>query len=167
MELGILWTSPGAERDNRGLMSCWRRVATCALVALAACAATAAAQAGKTMLTLTVTLPDGAPPRLWARQGIAAGRKVGDAHDLPTVHDGGRRVGRELLRDTDAGEEQNEHRPCGPPSATLYADQAGAQSVRATTTARNGEKRQDHAFTKEPAPDATVRTGRCEVPDEG
>jgi len=42
-------------------MSCWRRVAICALVALAACAATAAAQAGKTMLTLTVTLPDGAP----------------------------------------------------------------------------------------------------------
>ena len=54
------WTRAAAERENRGLMSFWRRVALCALVALVACAAAAAAQAGTATLTLTVTLPDGA-----------------------------------------------------------------------------------------------------------
>src|SRR6185503_1942141 len=45
---------------NRGLMSSWRRVTCCALVALVACAADAAAQAGLATLSLSITLPDGA-----------------------------------------------------------------------------------------------------------
>jgi hypothetical protein len=46
---------------NRDLMSSWRRVTCCALVALAACAADAAAQAGLATLSFSITLPDGAP----------------------------------------------------------------------------------------------------------
>jgi hypothetical protein len=45
---------------NRLLMSFWRRVTCCALVALAACAADAAAQAGLATLSFSITLPDGA-----------------------------------------------------------------------------------------------------------
>jgi hypothetical protein len=52
---------------NRGLMTSWRRIACCALVALAACAAGAAAQAGLATLSLTIMLPDGA---------LAAGARV-------------------------------------------------------------------------------------------
>ena len=42
-------------------MSFWRRVTYCALVALVACAADAAAQTGLATLSISVTLPDGAP----------------------------------------------------------------------------------------------------------
>jgi hypothetical protein len=70
-------------------MSSWRRVTICALVALVACAAAAAAQAGNATLSLTVTLPDGAPAA-GARvdvtpPGAGAVRSVTITVDRPTV----------------------------------------------------------------------------------
>src|SRR4249920_3543791 len=43
---------------NRGLMSSWRRVTCCALVAVVAWAADSAAQTGLATLSFSITLPD-------------------------------------------------------------------------------------------------------------